>query len=168
MNKSRMKKNAWSHVRLRPIAKRFYGADGPPLPPVDDDWLITSIDEAGVRISNNHTSHGTLLAWDQVHHYATDPDRGGRNGFLILNTQVNIGGNSLWCEPTFRPGEALPDAFTEVRNWKRENDLLYVQGLYACMPQAPPPAARAEPPFGSGAALFLSLCVGVGLLVANS
>ncbi len=28
MNKSRMKKNAWSHVRLRPVAKRFYGSDG--------------------------------------------------------------------------------------------------------------------------------------------
>jgi hypothetical protein len=40
MNKSRMKKNAWSHVRMRPVAKRFYGADGPQLPPVDDDWLI--------------------------------------------------------------------------------------------------------------------------------
>jgi len=29
MNKTRMKKNACSHVRLRPVAKRFYGADGP-------------------------------------------------------------------------------------------------------------------------------------------
>jgi len=33
MNKSRMKKNAWSHVQLRPVAKRFYGAEGPQLPP---------------------------------------------------------------------------------------------------------------------------------------
>jgi hypothetical protein len=123
MNKSRMKKNAWSHVRLRPIAKRFYGAVGPQLPPVDDDWLIQGVEDAGVRISNNHTGHGTLFAWDQIHHYA-DPDRGGRNGFLILNTQVNIGGNSLWCEPTFRPGAALPDSFGDVRGWKRENDPL--------------------------------------------
>jgi hypothetical protein len=68
MNKSRMKKNAWSHVRLRPVAERFYGADGPQLPPVDDDWLIHGVEDAGVRISNNHTGHGTLLAWDQIHH----------------------------------------------------------------------------------------------------
>jgi hypothetical protein len=40
MNKSRMKKNAWSHVRFRPVAKRFYGAEGLQLSPVDDDWLI--------------------------------------------------------------------------------------------------------------------------------
>jgi hypothetical protein len=109
MNKSRMKKNAWSHVRLRPVAKRFYGADGPQLPPVDDDWLIQGVEDAGVRLSNNHTGHGTLFAWDQIHHYATDSDRGDRDGFLILNTHVKIDGNSLWCEPTFRTGEALPD-----------------------------------------------------------
>src|ERR1700690_1282092 len=109
MNKSRMKKNAWSHVPLRPVAKRFYGADGPRLPPVDDAWLITGVEATGVRISHNQTGHGTLPGWDQIHHYATDPDRGGRNGFLIFNTQVNIGGNSLGGEPIFRPGEAHPD-----------------------------------------------------------
>lgn len=95
------------------------GADGPQLPPVDDDRLIQGVEDAGVRISNNHTGHGTLLAWDQIHHYASDPARGDRNGFLILNTQVNIGGNSLWTEPTFRPGEALPDPFGDARGWKR-------------------------------------------------
>jgi hypothetical protein len=63
MNKSRMKKNAWSHVRLRPVAKRFYGADGPQLPPVDDDWMITGVEDKGVSISNNHTGHGTTLGW---------------------------------------------------------------------------------------------------------
>jgi hypothetical protein len=115
---------------------------------------------------NNHTGLGTLLAWDQIHHYATDPDRGERNGFLILNTQVNIGGNSLWCELTFRPGEALPDQFGEVRAWKRENDASYIESLYARpLPAAPPPA---QPASGAGAALFLCLCVGVGLLIANA
>jgi len=34
---------------------------------------------------------------------------------LILNTQVSIGGNSLWCDPTFRPGVALADPFGDVR-----------------------------------------------------
>jgi hypothetical protein len=164
MNKSRMKKNAWSHVRLMPVAKRFYGADGPQLPPVDDDWLIQGVEDAGVRISNNHTGHGTLLAWDQIHHYATAPDRGDRHGFLILNTQVNIGGNSLWCEPTFRPGEALPGPFGDVRGWKRENDPLYIQNLYG----PPPSPAPSQGVSGSGLALFLCLCLGVGLVVANA
>ena len=168
MNKSQMKKNAWSHVRLRPVAKRFNGADGPQLPPVDDDWMITSVGDNGVSISNNHTGHGTMLGWDQIHHWSTDPDRGGRNGFLTLNTQINIGGNRLWCEPTFRPGEALPDPFAEVRGWKRENDPLYVESLYRPPLQASPPPAMPQNTSGAGAALVVCLCLGVGLLIANA
>ncbi len=168
MNKSRLKKNAWTHVRLRPVARRFWGADGPQLPPVDDDWLIQGVEDAGVRISNNHTGHGTVLAWDQIHHYATDPDRGERSGYLVLNTQVSIGGNRLWCEPTFRPGEALPDQFADVRGWKRENDPLYIETLYALpLPPAPTPALP-QPASVAGAALFLCLCVGVGLLITTA
>jgi hypothetical protein len=136
--------------------------------PVDDDWLIQSVEDAAVRISNNHTGHGTLLAWDQIHHYATDPDRGGRNGFLILNTQVNIGGNSLWCEPTFRPGEALPDSFGDMRGWKRENDPLYIQNSYAGPPLPPPSLAPAQGAPCSGVAVLLCVCLGVGLLIANA
>jgi hypothetical protein len=135
--------------------------------PVDDDWLVQSVEDAGVRISNNHTGHGTLLAWDQIHHYATDPDRGGRNGFLILNTQVNIGGNSLWCEPTFRPGEAPPDSFGDMRGWKRENDPLYIQNSYAGPPLPPPSLAPAQGASGSGLAVLVCVCLGVGLLIAN-
>lgn len=166
MNKSRMKKNAWSHVRLRPVAKRFYGAGGSQLPPVDDDWLIQGVEDAGVRLSNHHTGHGTLLASDQIHHYATGSDRGDRNGFLILNTQVYIGGNSLWCEPTFRPGEALSDPFGDVRGWKRENDPLYIQSLYAQPPQTPPSPTQGAS--SSGLAVFLCGCLALGLLIANA
>ncbi len=168
MNTTKMKKNEWSHVRLRPVAKRFWGADGPQLPPVDDGWMITGVDDTGVRISNNHTDHGTLLAWDEIHHWSADPDRGGRNGILTLNTQINIGGNRLWCEPTFRPGEALPDLFAAVRNWKRENDPLYVESLYRPTLQAPPPSAPPQNTPGAGAALVLCLCLRVGLLIANA
>ena len=164
MNKSRMKRNAWSHVRLRPVAKRFLGAGGAQLPPVDDDWMISGVEDEGVRISNNHTGHGTLLAWDQIHHYATDPDKGGRNGFLILNTQINIGGDSLWSEPTFRPGEALPDAFADVRGWQREADPFYVQSLYANALPSPPAAQRQ----GASGALLLCLGIGIGLLIAST
>lgn len=83
---------------------------------------------------------------------------------MILNTQVNIGGNPLWCEPTFRPGEALPDPFVNVRGWKSENDPLYIQSLYAGPPQPP----TTQGPSGSGLAVFLCLCLGVGLLIANA
>jgi serine/threonine protein kinase len=86
----------------------------------------------------------------------------------VITTQINIGGNRLWCEPTFRPGEALPDAFAEVRNWKRENDPLYVESLYRPPLQAPPPPAMPQNTSGAGAALVLCLCLGVGILIANA
>src|ERR1700722_5798472 len=99
--------------------------------PVDDDWLIQSVEDAAVRISNNHTGHGTLLAWDQIHHYATDPDRGGRNGFF----DPQHPGQHRWEFPVVRadfpPRRSAPDSFGDIRGWKRENDPLYFQNLYA-------------------------------------
>ena len=55
MNKTKMKKNEWSHVRLRPVAKRFWGADGPQLPPRrapgvgPDPSLVHRLTGVGVR-----------------------------------------------------------------------------------------------------------------------
>jgi hypothetical protein len=130
MKKDALKKSSWTHVRIRPIAKRFYGADGPQLPPVDDDWLINEVGDNAVQITNAATGHAPMLGLDHIHHYSTDPIRGPRCGFLTLNVQLHIGGNSAWIEPTFRPGEALPDQFGGVRNWDRRNDAAYVQSLY--------------------------------------
>jgi hypothetical protein len=167
MNKNALKKNAWTRVRLRPIPKRFFGADGPQLPPVDDTWILEGVDDSGVRIRNTGTPHGTVLGFDQVHHYATDPDRGAGHGFLILNAQLHFGGNALWTEPTFRPGEALPDQFGSVRNWDRRNDSAYVQSLFP----NPQPAPVVTPSQGVNPAaqfgLLAFLLVG-GLLIANA
>ena len=159
MNKSALKKCSWSHVRLRPIAKRFYGANGPQLPPVDDDWLIHEVGDV-VRISNTATGHGTVLGLDQIHHYSTDPPRGERIGFLTLNVQVHIGGNALWTEPTFRPGEALPDQFANVRNWDRANDSAYIERLFpsAATVATAAPATNVNPVLQG---VFLA-CVAVG------
>ena len=126
MNKNALKKNAWNHVRIRPIAKRFFGEVGPPLPPVDDAWLIQEVGEEGVRISNTATGHGAILGYDHIHHFTSDPARGARSGFLILNVQMNIGGSRLWIEPTFRPGEALADQFGALQHWDRNADLAYL------------------------------------------
>jgi hypothetical protein len=120
----------YNRVRIRPIVKRFCGTGGPQLPPVDDDWLIQLVADDGLRVSNNNTGHGTILGYDQVHHFMSDPDRGVGYGFLILNVQIHIGGNRLWTEPTFRPGEALPDQFQHVRGWRREDDAAYLKNFH--------------------------------------
>lgn len=166
MNKDALRKNSWTHVRIRPIAKRFWGADGPQLPPVDDHWLLYEVGDKNVFISNSATGHCTVLGLDQIHHYSSDPATGSRCGFLTLNVQIHIGGDRLWIEPTFRPGQALPDQFADVRDWKRENDTAYVPSLYP--PRPAPQASVAIDHRELGVGLFLGLLLGVGIAVAAS
>ena len=79
-----------------------------------------------MRISNTATGHGAILGYDHIHHFTSDPARGARSGFLILNVQIHIGGSRLWIEPTFRPGEALADQFGALQHWDRSADLAYL------------------------------------------
>jgi hypothetical protein len=169
MNKAELKKNVGHHVRLRPMAKRFVGGrTGPQLPPVDDDWLIQGFEKDGVRISNNATGHGTVLGFDHIREFATDPVRGHGYGMLILKSQVHIGGCSLWIEP-ISVGGSVPNPLDSVRGWKRENDPAYIQSLFpagravAAIPQA---LNGGNPALGFG--LLACLCIGVGLLIANA
>jgi hypothetical protein len=94
-----------------------------------------------------------------MYDYMSDGQFGQSSGFLNLKVQVNIGGDRLWIEPTFRPGQALPDQFANVQNWKREDDPFYVQSLLPApqMPVALPPARD------SGLGALLAMCVGLGL-----
>ena len=108
MNKSAFAKNVGKRLRIRPIAKRFLGEGGPELPPRDNDWEIESASKVGVKIRNTDTDHSTTLGYDHIHEYKSDPGRGEKYGFAILNVQLHIAGCRLWIEPTLRPGEALP------------------------------------------------------------
>ncbi|WP_321476623.1 hypothetical protein [uncultured Paludibaculum sp.] len=168
MNKNELKKDLGQHVRLRPMAKRFVGGpSGPQVPPVDDDWLIQAVDKTGIRISNGATGHGTVLGYDHIREFTTDPVRGQGYGTLILKTQVHVGGNHLWTEPIGPTGPA-PDQFQNVRAWKRENDAAHIQGLYA---STRPASAIPAPATGNSALLglgLLALGVGVGIAIAKT
>jgi len=167
MNKNALKRSVGHSYRIRPIAKRFKGGHGGlPLPPVDDVWKYTRYDENGIWIENTVTHHSTLLRWDQMYDYLSDNRLGQPSGFLNLKVQLNIGGDRLWIEPTARPGQGLPDQFLNVRDWRREDDPLYVQSL---LPRPQVPAAL-SPGRKSELGVLLGLFVGVGLgvLIANS
>ncbi len=109
MNRSALRKNLYSRVRIRPIAKRYNG--DMELQRLDHDWIIERVDDAGVLVRNIRTKHVTTLGYDHIHHFTTDPDRSMQGiafGFLTLNIQVHIGdGNRLWVEPTPRPAGAI-------------------------------------------------------------
>ena len=157
MNKAALKKNVGHHMRIRPMAKRFVGGPtGPQLPPVDDDWTVQGFEKDGIRISNTATGHGTVLGFDHIREFTTDPVRGQGYGTLILKTQVHIGGNHLWTEP-IGPGGPVPDGFENVRGWNRANDPAYIQSLY------PSPAPAPAPVMAQSATVNPAL-LGLGLL----
>lgn len=169
MNKSELKKSVGRRVKLRPLPKRFVGGPGGlQLPPTDDVWIISRSQEDGIWIDNTATHHGTLLRFDQIYEYLSDTQQSQQQcGFLTLKAQLSIGGDRLWIEPTFRPGEALPDRFGGVREWKRENDGAYIQ-TFATKPTPTPLPYGTYNPAGLGMLLGICLGVGLGLLIANA
>ena len=106
MKKDQLTKNIGHWVRLIPIAHRLDNR-GHPLPQLDDEWRIESVNDDGVRLSLPRTGHGRTLGFDHIHHYTSDRvERGMHYGFLTLNVQLAIQGNDVHVTPT-RPGEAL-------------------------------------------------------------
>ena len=107
MKKDQIKKNLYYHVRLRP-ATRHFDSNGR-FNELDDDWIIESCSDEGVRIRNTRTDHTTMLGFDQIHSYMSDPNRDYgeiKHGVLILNIQLHVRGWKVSFEPTERPGKA--------------------------------------------------------------
>ena len=110
MKKDQIKKNLYSRVKLRPIAKRLL--KGVELEPSDNDWIIERVPDEGVVINNPQRGYGYLLGFDQIHNYTSDPNRnydGLKHGILVLSVQLFID-LSTWTisiEPTERPGRPV-------------------------------------------------------------
>ena len=107
MQKDQLKKCVGHIVRLIPIAHRL-DPRGFALPPIDDEWLIESVTDEGVRISLARTGHFRMLGFDHVHGYMSDRVLNGvKHAFLTLNVQLSIQGNDVHVFPT-RPGVSVP------------------------------------------------------------
>jgi len=103
MNKDMLRKNLYARVRLRPIARRFNRTAE--LEQIDDDWIIRQVLDAGIRIENLRSYHTTILGYDHIHQYTSDPNRdsgGLKYGFLSLNVQILIYPSELRIEPIIR------------------------------------------------------------------
>jgi hypothetical protein len=112
MNRDRLKKFIGGRVQLVPVAHRI-DQNGRLLEPIDDDWLLESVTDQGARISNPRTGHFTILGFDHIYEFTSNPDRSrgeARYGFLTLKIQISLKGNELTIRPTSRPGEAVPYA----------------------------------------------------------
>lgn len=116
MNWEQMKKNVGYRVQLVPVACRL-DETGRELASMDDDWIISEVSTAEVRISNTRTGHVTTLGKDHIHHFTTNPDRSqaeAKHGFLTLNVQVFLQRNNLWVRPNARPGEPVRPERPEI------------------------------------------------------
>jgi hypothetical protein len=112
MNRNQLVKNVGARVQLLPAACELDHV-GRRTPARDDDWLIESAPEDGLRVRNLYTNHVTTLGYDQIHHYTSNPGRtehGLTYAFLTLTVQVFLQGNRLWVRPNGRPGEPVAPA----------------------------------------------------------
>lgn len=116
MNKEMLKKNVGAHVLLVPAACRLDQHGFEVKASVEDDWwLIESVTDEGVRISDPRTGHVRVLGYDHVYNFTSDQPQGGaRRGFLTLKVQIFIQGNEVRILPNARPGEAVAPKRPEV------------------------------------------------------
>lgn len=103
MNKQKLADCLHYRIRLWPIAGRKVPG-GPWLPPIDDDWLVQSVDaQRGiVRLFNPRTWHIVTLGPDRIHHFEHEPHRdwdGLKHGMFILHTQLVLSGNNVHYLP---------------------------------------------------------------------
>jgi hypothetical protein len=96
MNKRQFQKNLHQWVSLRPIAKRRDHETGARLDPIDDQWAVEAVTDAGVQIKNSRTDHVKLLGWDNLREYRTP-------GFLLLRCQLTLRGPAVLVEPIVGP-----------------------------------------------------------------
>jgi hypothetical protein len=101
MNKAMLGKSEWNmQVRLRPMPRRFDGGPtDPELPQLDRHWRVGNVQKEGVLLYHIGTPHFFLLGFDRIRSFISDTIRGENYGFLVLNAQVNLGGDHVWLEP---------------------------------------------------------------------
>src|SRR6266851_4136384 len=109
MNWEQLRKCVGYRVQLEPIACLLdqYGRE---VVTENHEWIVHDVSSAGVRISNDQTSHTTTLGADHIHHFTSNPGkfRGDlRYGFLVLHVQIFLQGVNLWVRPNLRPGERV-------------------------------------------------------------
>jgi len=100
MNKNMLTRLVGSHIRLRPILRRF--DDIRELEPEDDRWLVNHADSSGLVITDLRTGHFLNVRPDHIHEFRSDdspyfPEI--PTGFLMLRSQAWLQGRNAGLEP---------------------------------------------------------------------
>lgn len=107
MNRDFLRKNIGYRMQLIPTACRLDDQKRE-LPPIADEWIVESVTEETIQLSNPRTAHVLTLGMDHVHSFTSNPasSRGEiKHGFLKLHVQVFLDPRNCWVYPTARPGE---------------------------------------------------------------
>jgi hypothetical protein len=110
LNFEQLKKTKGMRMQLVPLAHRLDDA-GKVLPQIDDDWLVESVSQEGIAISNSRTGLSVMLGLDHIHSYASNPNRkegGSKFGFFTLKVQLTLKRHEVVIRPNLRPGESVP------------------------------------------------------------
>ncbi len=152
MNLEQLKKNVSQRVRLRPIARRF-DEHARELATKDDVWVLQSVTDVGIVLSNERTGHQPTLGKDHIYSYASDPGRTTpemKHGFLTLHVQLFLRGFLAEIEPTPRPGEAaltvplaISGPMSAMRNLRQYTELTVARQEYQTSPKGLREAAEA-------------------------
>lgn len=108
MKKDQLRKDIGARVRLRPAAV------GPAMGGLDEEWTITEVGDAVVRLVHVGTDTTVVMGLDAVVSFTSDPARdaeGIKRGFLQLTVQVEVRKDgTTGIEPLALPrGGANPD-----------------------------------------------------------
>jgi hypothetical protein len=108
VNIKQLKKNLHHRVRLRPVPLSK-DADGRAVN-ADDHWILASLVNERVELSNVRTGHVIGLNPDHVHSYTSDvvPHGSVPAGFLELKVQVTLSGACATVEPILSGAARLP------------------------------------------------------------
>lgn len=121
MNLDQLKKNVGYRVQLDPPAIHLDDM-GRELPLKNEDWIVESVTDAELRISEATVMGlATKLGKDSVHHFTSDASRsiagGIQYGFLTLTLQLYIQNGTITYRPC-RPGERVPPPpITHAQKW---------------------------------------------------
>jgi hypothetical protein len=100
VNKGQLAKNVGDYFRLRPQARDERGA------PIDDDWIVRSVDATRVQLQNARTGQPVVLGFDHINDYLSDPQRDAgsvHHGFLRLHVELIVKPTSVEIEPLLGP-----------------------------------------------------------------
>jgi len=100
MNIEQIKKNIGKQFRLRPRAERW-DVDRQ-LPSEDDPWVLASINNKHVQLTNTRTGHTVELGHDNVREFRT-PD------FLLLRCTIRLHPVGLDIEPIIQTSTILTE-----------------------------------------------------------